>query len=121
VDVQLLGIGRNGHLAFNEPGSTLDSRARVVALSETTRRDNARTFGAEPVPTHALTQELGTILEARHLVLLAAGSAKAAAVAAALTGPVAPACPASVVQLHPHVTAILDRSAAGRLDPRQPA
>ena len=75
VDIQLLGIGRNGHLAFNEPPSALDSRSRVVALSETTRRDNARHFApGEPVPTHALTQGLGTILEARHLVLLGAAT-----------------------------------------------
>ncbi len=122
VDLQLLGIGRNGHLAFNEPGSPLDSRSRVVALSETTRRDNAASFGDEPVPTHALTQGLGTILEARHLVLLATGEAKAEAVAAALTGPVTPDCPASVVQRHPQVTVVLDRGggvsppAAGELD-----
>jgi glucosamine-6-phosphate deaminase len=116
VDVQLLGIGRNGHLAFNEPPSALDSRARVVALSETTRRDNAREFGAEPVPTHALTQGLGTILEARHLVLLATGSAKAEAVAAALGGPVTPECPASVLQLHPRVTVVLDPAAGSAVD-----
>ncbi len=112
VDVQLLGIGRNGHLAFNEPGAPLDSRTRVVALSQTTRCDNARAFGEEAVPTHAVTQGLGTILEARHLVLLATGPAKATAIGAALTGPVTRDCPASVVQLHPHVTVVLDRAAA---------
>ena len=113
VDVQLLGIGRNGHLAFNEPPSALDSRSRVVALSETTRRDNALHFApGEPVPTHAVTQGVGTILEAKHLVLLVSGDTKADAVAAALTGPVTPDCPASVLQLHPHVTVILDRAAA---------
>ena len=116
VDVQLLGIGRNGHLAFNEPPSALDSRSGVVALSETTRRDNARHFApGEPVPTHAVSQGLGTILEARHLVLVGSGTAKAEAVAAAILGPVTPDCPASVVQLHPQVTVILDRSAAKRL------
>jgi glucosamine-6-phosphate deaminase len=116
VDVQLLGIGRNGHLAFNEPPSASDSRSGVVALSETTRRDNARHFTpGEPVPTHALSQGLGTILEARHLVLLGSGDAKADAVAAATLGPITPHCPASVVQLHPHVTVILDRAAAKRL------
>ena len=113
VDLQLLGIGRNGHLAFNEPPSALDSRTRVVALSETTRRDNARAFGRDQAPTHAVTQGLGTILEARHLVLLATGEAKADAVAAALTGPVTPDCPASVVQLHPRVTVVVDETAAG--------
>ena len=112
VDLQLLGIGRNGHLAFNEPGSPLDSRTRVVSLSQTTRSDNARSFGSEAVPTHAVTQGLSTILEARHLVLLATGSAKAAAVLAALTGPVTPDCPASVVQMHARVTVLVDEAAA---------
>jgi glucosamine-6-phosphate deaminase len=118
VDLQLLGIGRNGHLAFNEPGSALDSRSRVVALSETTRRDNAHAFGRDPVPTHAVTQGLGTILEARHLVLLATGEAKADAVAAALTGQVTPDCPASVIQRHRQVTVVLDRAAASALQRR---
>jgi glucosamine-6-phosphate deaminase len=114
VDLQLLGLGRNGHLAFNEPGSPLDSRSRVVALSAVTRHDNAAYV--DPVPTHAITQGLGTILEAGHLVLLALGAAKAEAVAAALTGPVTPDCPASVVQRHPHVTVVLDAAAASVLD-----
>jgi glucosamine-6-phosphate deaminase len=112
IDVQLLGIGRNGHLAFNEPGSPLDSRSRVVALTDTTRHDNAAYLDGEPVPTHAVTQGLGTILEARQLVLLASGASKAHAVAAALTGPVTPDCPASVVQRHPQVTVVLDGAAA---------
>jgi glucosamine-6-phosphate deaminase len=115
VDLQLLGIGRNGHLAFNEPGSPLDSRSRVVRLSESTRRDNAASLGDDPVPTHALTQGLGTILEARRLVLLATGAAKAAAVGAALTGPVTTDCPASVLQLHPDVTVVLDALAASAI------
>ena len=118
VDVQLLGIGRNGHLAFNEPGSPLDSRSRVVALSDATRHDNAAHIDGEPVPTHAVTQGLATILEARQLVLLASGAAKSAAVAAALTGPVTPDCPASVVQRHPRVTVVLDSAAASALQRR---
>jgi glucosamine-6-phosphate deaminase len=112
VDVQLLGIGRNGHLAFNEPGSPLDSRSRVVALTDTTRHDNAAYLDGEPVPTHAVTQGLGTILEARHLVLLATGEAKAAALAAALTGPVTMECPASIIQVHSRVTVVADHEAA---------
>jgi glucosamine-6-phosphate deaminase len=112
VDLQLLGIGRNGHLAFNEPGSPLDSRSRVVALAESTRHDNAAYVAGEAVPTHAITQGIGTILEARQLVLLATGAAKAEAVAAALAGPVAPDCPASVVQLHPSVIVVLDPESA---------
>ncbi|MDX6371344.1 MAG: glucosamine-6-phosphate deaminase [Nocardioidaceae bacterium] len=119
VALQLLGIGRNGHLAFNEPGSPLDARSRVVALSETTRQDNAGSFGDERVPTHAMTQGLGTILEAGRLVLLATGEAKAEAVVAALTGPVTPDCPASVVQWHPRVTVVLDVAAASALQRRR--
>ncbi len=118
VDLQLLGIGRNGHLAFNEPGSPLDSRTRVVVLSDTTRGDNAAYVDGVSVPTHAVTQGLGTILEARHLVLLARGTAKAEAVAAALAGPVTPACPASLVQRHPRVTVVLDQEAASAVQRR---
>ena len=118
VDLQLLGIGRNGHLAFNEPGSPLDSRSRVVTLAESTRHDNAAHVAGEAVPTHAITQGLGTILEARELVLLAIGAAKAEAVAAALTGPVTTDCPASVVQRHPRVTVVLDAAAASVVERR---
>ena len=116
VDVQLLGIGRNGHLGFNEPGSPFGSRTRVARLSETTRADNARFFPRpEDVPTHCLTQGLGTILEAARLVLVATGAHKAAAVTAAVEGPVTEACPASVLQRHDHVTLIVDRAAASGL------
>jgi len=117
IDVQLLGIGSDGHLAFNEPGSSLASRTRIKTLTAQTRKDNARFFGSpEEVPTHVLTQGLGTILEARHLLLIATGESKAAATAAAVEGPVSASCPASVVQLHPHVTVLLDQAAASRLD-----
>ncbi len=117
VDVQLLGIGSDGHLAFNEPGSSLASRTRIKTLTAQTRKDNARFFGSpDEVPTHVLTQGLGTILEARHLLLIATGEGKAAAAAAAVEGPVSASCPASVLQLHPHVTVLLDQAAASRLD-----
>ena len=117
IDVQLLGIGSDGHLAFNEPGSSLASRTRVKTLTAQTRKDNARFFSSlDEVPTHVLTQGLGTILEARHLVLIATGESKANATAAAVEGPVSASCPASVVQLHPHVTVLLDPAAASRLD-----
>jgi glucosamine-6-phosphate deaminase len=120
VDVQVLGIGSDGHLAFNEPGSSLASRTRIKTLTAETQKDNARFFGsADLVPTHVLTQGLGTILAARHLVLIATGSGKSAAVAAAVEGPVSASCPASALQLHPHVTVLLDPAAAaglGRLD-----
>jgi glucosamine-6-phosphate deaminase len=116
VDVQLLGIGANGHIGFNEPRSSLQSRTRVKALTEATRRDNARFFGpGEVVPTHSVTQGVGTILEARHLLLVARGAAKAAALAAAVDGPITAALPASVLQWHRSVTVVADRAAAGLL------
>jgi glucosamine-6-phosphate deaminase len=117
VDVQVLGIGSDGHLAFNEPGSSLASRTRIKTLTAETQKDNARFFGSpDQVPTHVLTQGLGTILAARHLVLIATGAAKAAAVAAAVEGPVSASCPASALQLHPHATVLLDPAAAARLE-----
>jgi len=116
VDVQVLGIGANGHLGFNEPGSALTSRTRVKRLSDRTRRDNARFFrGIDDVPTHCVTQGLGTILEARRLVLVATGDAKADAVAAALEGPLTASVPASVLQWHPDTVVCLDASAAAAL------
>jgi glucosamine-6-phosphate deaminase len=116
VDLQILGIGTDGHLAFNEPGSSLASRTRIKTLTGQTRRDNARFFDRpQDVPRHVLTQGLGTIREARHLVLLATGTAKAAAVAAAVEGPVSASCPASALQLHPHATVVLDDPAAAAL------
>jgi glucosamine-6-phosphate deaminase len=116
VDLQVLGIGTDGHLAFNEPGSSLASRTRLKTLTEETRRDNARFFGsAEEVPRHVLTQGLGTILDAGHLLLIVSGEAKAAAVAAAIEGPLSASCPASVLQLHPHVSVLLDEPAAAGL------
>jgi glucosamine-6-phosphate deaminase len=117
VDLQILGIGSDGHLAFNEPGSSLTSRTRIKTLTRQTRADNARFFGeAEGVPTHVLTQGLGTILQARHLVVIATGEAKAFAVASAVEGPLSASCPASVLQWHPHVTVLVDDAAAARLD-----
>jgi glucosamine-6-phosphate deaminase len=116
VDVQLLGIGGNGHIGFNEPGSSLRSRTRVKTLTEQTRRDNARFFaGIDEVPRHVITQGLGTICDARHLVLIATGGHKAEAIAAAVEGPLTASCPASVLQLHPHVTVVVDEAAAGQL------
>jgi len=117
VDVQFLGIGSDGHLAFNEPGSSLASRTRIKTLTAQTRKDNARFFGSpDEVPNHVLTQGLGTILEARHLLVIATGEGKADAVAASVEGPLSASCPASVLQLHPHVTVLLDPPAAARLD-----
>jgi glucosamine-6-phosphate deaminase len=113
VAVQLLGIGGNGHIGFNEPGSPLDAGTRLVTLDERTRQDNARFFAGLPqVPTQAVTQGIGTILRARRLVLLAFGKQKAKALAAALIGPVTPQLPASAVQRHPDVIVLADPDAA---------
>ena len=120
VDLQLLGIGSDGHLAFNEPGSSLASRTRVKTLTPRTRADNARFFDSpDEVPHHVLTQGLGTVLDAHHLVMLATGEGKAEAVRTAVEGPVSARCPASALQLHPHVTVVLDPAAASRLELRE--
>ncbi|BDZ55634.1 glucosamine-6-phosphate deaminase [Agromyces marinus] len=117
VDLQILGIGRTGHIGFNEPGSSLASRTRVKTLTEQTRADNARFFDSpDDVPMHCVTQGIGTILQARHLVLLAFGEGKADAVAAAVEGPVSASQPGSAVQLHPHATVIVDEGAAAKLE-----
>lgn len=116
VDVQLLGIGSNGHIAFNEPGSPFDSRTRVVRLTEQTRRDNARFFDSpDEVPTHAATQGLATIMGARRVLLLAFGEHKAAALAAALDGDETVQVPASILRRHPNVTVFADEAAASLL------
>ncbi|MEO6117358.1 MAG: glucosamine-6-phosphate deaminase [Pseudolysinimonas sp.] len=116
VDIQVLGIGRTGHIGFNEPGSSLASATRVKTLTEQTRLDNARFFDSiDDVPRHCLTQGLGTILRARHLLLFAFGEAKAEAIAGAVEGPVSSSLPGSAIQLHPLVTVIVDEAAASRL------
>src|SRR6478609_8968783 len=117
VDLQILGIGTDGHIAFNEPGSSLASRTRIKTLTRQTRIDNARFFGgdAESVPTHCLTQGLATIMEARHVILVATGSRKAEAVHHLVEGPVSAMWPATILQHHPRVTALLDDAAAHRL------
>jgi glucosamine-6-phosphate deaminase len=116
VDVQILGIGTDGHIGFNEPSSSLTSRTRIKTLTRQTRQDNARFFGSiEDVPRHCITQGLGTIMDARRLLLLVSGAGKAEAVAAAVEGPVSASCPASVLQLHEHATVIVDEAAASLL------
>jgi glucosamine-6-phosphate deaminase len=116
VDLQLLGIGTDGHVGFNEPGSSLASRTRIKTLTDQTRADNARYFSSiDDVPRHVITQGVGTILEAKHVVLLAFGAAKAEAVARAVEGPVTAMVPGSALQLHPHVTVVVDDEAASRL------
>ena len=117
VDLQILGIGTHGHIAFNEPGSSLASRTRIKTLTKQTREDNARFFGGfvDDVPRHCLTQGLATIMSARHLVLLASGRAKAEAVHQLVEGPVSAMWPATIMQLHPHATVLVDDAAASRL------
>lgn len=116
IDLQVLGIGGDGHIAFNEPGSSLSSRTRLVALNEQTIKDNSRFFkSADEVPRYALTMGVGTILEAKELLFLANGEKKADVVAKALEGPITSSITASALQLHQKVTAILDESAASRL------
>lgn len=116
IDVQVLGIGSNGHIAYNEPGSSLASRTRIARLTEQTRRDNARFFSSlDEVPTMCITQGIGTILEAKRILLIAYGAAKAAAIAGALEGAVTASLPGSALQLHSNVTVILDEAAAASL------
>ena len=117
VDLQILGIGTDGHIGFNEPGSSLASRTRIKTLTRQTRMDNARFFGddLESVPTHCLTQGLGTITDARHLILVATGRSKAEAVHHLVEGAVSAMWPATILQHHPHVTVLLDEAAARRL------
>lgn len=117
IDLQILGIGSDGHIAFNEPGSSLASRTRVKSLTHQTRLDNARFFDGdvEQVPKLCLTQGLGTIMEAKHLVLVATGGNKAEAVHQMVEGPISAMWPATVLQMHPHITVMLDDAAASRL------
>lgn len=116
IDLQLLGIGGDGHVGFNEPISSLASRTRVKTLTEETRIDNARFFAdLDEVPRHVVTQGIGTILEARHVVLIATGASKADPIRRAVEGPVAAVCPASALQLHPHTSVVIDELAAAEL------
>lgn len=113
IDLQLLGIGTDGHIGFNEPGSSFASPTRVKTLTRQTRRDNSRFFGhADEVPRRSITQGIGTILRARHLVLLAFGESKAQAVASAVEGPLTSSVPASAIQLHPRATVVIDEAAS---------
>ncbi len=116
IDFQLLGIGRTGHIGFNEPGSPKDSRTRLVELDPVTRQDAAPSFGGlEQVPTHAISMGCGTILEARKIALLAWGAAKAAIVCEALTGPITDRVSASFLQEHGDATYYVDAEAGAEL------
>jgi glucosamine-6-phosphate deaminase len=115
IDLQLLGIGRNGHIGFNEPGSSRTSGTRLVTLDEATRRDAEVSFGEDEIPLHAITMGIGSILRARRVLLLAAGNHKASIVARAVEGAVTDKVPASYLQEHPHASVYLDRAAAENL------
>ena len=116
IDLQILGIGTDGHIGFNEPTSSLSSRTRLKTLAESTIQDNARFFDkSQQVPIYAITMGVGTILEGRRLMLLANGRNKAAAIAATVEGPVTSMVTASALQLHPQVEVFLDEDAASEL------
>lgn len=116
INLQLLGIGSDGHIGFNEPGTPLDSKTQLVKLAESTIKDNSRFFEREEdVPRFAITMGVQTISEAKKILLLASGLNKAEAVAKALEGPVIPQITASILQKHPNVIVILDEAAASKL------
>ncbi len=117
VDVQLLGIGSDGHIAFNEPGTAFDSGTHVTDLAESTIKDNCRFFDNDitKVPTQAVTQGIGTIMKAKSILLIATGANKAQAVKDMIEGPIDEKCPASILQKHPDVTVIVDEAAASLL------
>ncbi|MFC6259461.1 glucosamine-6-phosphate deaminase [Levilactobacillus fujinensis] len=117
IDLQLLGLGQNGHIGFNEPGTDPESTTHKVALTESTIAANARFFdNADEVPRFAYSMGVGSILQAKQILIVAYGEAKAAAVAAMVQGPITPDVPASYLQTHPNVTVILDEAAASQLD-----
>lgn len=117
VDVQVLGIGGNGHIGFNEPGTPFNEETHIVELTGKTREDNARFFEDDinKVPTHAITMGIATIMKAKKILLVASGANKADAVAAMVNGEVNEACPASVLQNHNDVVVIVDEAAAAKL------
>jgi glucosamine-6-phosphate deaminase len=120
IDLQVLGIGRNGHIGFNEPTSSFGSRTRLKVLTQETIVDNRKSFApGEEVPECAITMGIGTILEAKKILLLATGEAKAETVEEAIEGPITASVTASCLQMHPDVTFVIDEAAAGRLKQRE--
>jgi glucosamine-6-phosphate deaminase len=116
IDIQVLGIGTDGHIGFNEPTSSLASRTRIKTLTQQTRKDNARFFGSEEaVPHHVITMGIGTIMEARQNLLLAFGQNKARAIAEAVEGPITASNPATILQMHPVTKLCIDEPAASDL------
>ena len=116
IDLQILGIGSNGHIAFNEPGSSFDSKTHVIELAQQTREDNKRFFNSiDEVPTHAITMGLNSIINARRIVLIATGENKANAVKEMIEGQQSTNCPASILQNHNNVVICLDEDSAAKL------
>jgi len=116
IDLQVLGIGSNGHIAFNEPGSSLGSRTRIKTLTPATRKDNKRFFKkSEEVPKYAITMGVGTIMDAKELLLVASSKGKANAIHQAVEGPLTAMCPASIIQMHKEAFVIVDKDAASKL------
>ncbi|HEY5753675.1 MAG TPA: glucosamine-6-phosphate deaminase [Chthoniobacterales bacterium] len=119
IDLQILGIGSDGHIGFNEPTSALTSRTRIKTLTERTLQDNAPFFARpDEIPHHVITMGVGTIMEARHIVLLAFGERKARAVAETIEGPISALFPSTILQMHPQATLLLDKAAASKLQRR---
>jgi glucosamine-6-phosphate deaminase len=117
IDLMMLGIGKNGHIAFNEPTSSLASRTRVKRLEDETVEALAQGFGGkEKVPKYVITMGIGTIMESRHILMLASGKGKACAVKDMVEGPIGAYCPATVLQLHPHVFVVIDEDAGSLLN-----
>jgi len=116
IDFQILGIGSNGHIAFNEPGSSLNSRTRVKPLSKKTIKDNSRFFNSiDEVPTKSITMGIGTIMSSQEILLIANGLNKAEIIKSCIEGPISAMCPASILQMHRKVTVLLDKDAASKL------
>ena len=117
VDLQVLGMGRNGHIGFNEPGNAFELETHVVDLTESTIEANARFFSSrDEVPRQAMTMGIKSIMMARKILLMVSGEDKADAVKAAFTGPVTPQVPASILQLHPYVTLVADKAAMSKME-----
>jgi glucosamine-6-phosphate deaminase len=120
IDLQILGIGANGHIGFNEPSSSLASRTRIKTLTQQTLTDNSRLFAADEVqPTLAMTMGIATIMDARYVLLMATGKNKAQAVKSMITGSVSAHCPASILQMHENAIILLDKEAASAIDDQQ--
>lgn len=117
IDIQILGIGANGHIAFNEPGSSLGSRTRIKTLTPATRDDNKRFFKSdEEVPKYAITMGVGTIMDSRELLLVASGNSKSTAIKSAVEGPITAMCPASIIQMHKEAFVLVDKEAGSKLE-----